>query len=279
MISIQKSSSWKPIFALLTALFFSVASAQNAPKTPVVINEIVITNYVGNEYAKQDTPEYMARTVLRSDGSALYFGNPTYAPRKGQFKGTFEPSYFVKISKMLKSVFDSKQRDKTRKNLTTSTRTEFEIIAADGQKRHIIAYDSEENQTLLAANNTIYGVTWKTKWQPYTGIDRYNRDLSGVRGHVLRGSRSEVKTALGVPSAYIIPGVTLSLRSSEGKEIARGESDRAGGFCIAAPPGTYDLVPIFPKGIVPDPDSIKQEVTITPNAFTDAVIETIEKVE
>ncbi len=276
MIFTEKIPSRKYILALLTLLFIFVGRAHCAPKAPVAIKEVVVTNYVGTDDTKQATPEYMARTVLRADGTALYFGNPTYAPRKGQFKGTFAPSYFVRINKMLRSVFDSKQSAKMPTKIPPFARMEFKILGDNGARRHLISYESEENHTLLAALNIAYGLTWKIKWQPYTGIDQYNRDLSGVRGFVLRGSRSEVRS-LGAPSAYIIPGTTLSLRTSAGKEIAHGQSDIAGRFCLAAPPGTYDLVPILPNGITPDPASAKQTVTVTPNGFSDVFIETVAK--
>jgi hypothetical protein len=267
-------SKWMRGWLLLLLLSAFAHNVQSAPKKPAVLKEVIITNYVGDRYAKQDTPEYIARIVLRADGTALYFGNPTYAPRTGQFRGTFAPSYFTRISKLLKNVPLQKQRYKAGWDLPHDARTEFAILSTNGQRHHLTAYSASEAQLLSAVRNVAEGLSWKIAWQRYVGVDRYNRDLSGVRGDVLRGSRAGIRTALGVPGNHVIAGATLSLRTLAGKEIARGQSGKAGRFCLLAPPGTYYLVPILPKGITPDPLSAKQKVTVTANGFSDVVVET-----
>ena len=267
MLSIPKKLCGWLVLLLMGAL---ACSAQCEPKT--ALKEVVITNYVGNRYAKHDSPEYISRLVLRADGNAFYFGNPTYAPRTGQFRGTFASSQFTRISKMLSAVFSHKQV-KVNGSANGDTRTEFDILRADGAQRHLVFYAMQHNPTLNALNSIADGLSWQLKWQRYVGVNRYNRDLSGVRGVVLRGRRGAVRTALGVPSNHVIPGATLSLRKA-GKEVARGYSDRAGQFCVLVPPGTYELVPLSSKGIAPDPSSIKQTVMVTANGFSDVVVET-----
>lgn len=267
-----EKSRW---FLWVVLSLFSL-QAWAAPRSRATISEIVVTNYVGNDNSDIDTPEYIARTVLRADGSALYFGNPTYAPRTGQFKGSFAPSYFAPFRKALNSIFNQPQRKKA-KNPHHDTRTEFEILRSDGTIRHLIFYSSQPNVTLNALDNMAYGPTWKIKWQPYVGVDKYNRDLSGVRGDVIRGLRDQVRTALGVPSSYVIPNIPLSLQTADGKEIARSTSDRAGGFCIVAPPGNYFLVPKFPLGITSQPHAAKQPVIVNANGFSDVFVESMPK--
>lgn len=262
------------LFFLLSAF---VGSAQSAPKKPSALKEVIITTYVGDRYAKQDTPEYIARIVLRADGTAFYFGNPTYAPRTGQFRGTFAPSQFTRINKMLSGISFSTGLTKTNRVVTGDTRTEFDLLREAGAQRHLTLYALQSNPTLRAVENIAEGLSWEIAWQRYTGVNRHNRDLSGVRGHVLRGSRANVRTVLGVPSAYVIAGVRLSLQTSAGKEVARGQSGKAGRFCLVAPPGNYYLVPILPKDIKVDPTSAKQKVTVTANGFTDVIVETVVK--
>jgi hypothetical protein len=251
--------------SLLTKCGFIAALALNG-WTPIsqaaALKEVVLTDYVGNSDVEGEWPEYVARTVLRADGTAFYFGNPTYAPRKGQFRGTVAPADFAKIAALMRGVAVGKSHGTMR----GSTRCVVQTTAENGARRQMTFWAYSEPKPLRAVQNIVSGLAWKIKWQPYAGVSRYNGDLSGVRGHVLRGKLGQTQRALGQLGSHVVANLPLSLRTLNGKEKARGTSDGAGRFCLVAPPGIYQLVPLKAK-LTP------MRVTVKANGFTELYVE------
>lgn len=230
--------------------------------------EVVLTDYVGNDNAKWVWPEFMSRIVLRRDGTAIYIGNPTYARLKGRFAGRISPQQFQRIAQLmpaslkLKPVYNGYGGARL-------ARDEFRITRSDGSEQETAEYGANSGPRVLRQVRSIVdGLSWQVKWKSDASVDRHSAGLSGVRGNAVRWPAQGGRVT-GVPTAGSLANAVVLLRNASGREIARGRTDRAGGFCILVKPGVYRASLIAPRSSRLRARSKREKVTVASHRFSD----------
>lgn len=237
----------------------------------------MLTDFVGSDDPKADWPEYISRIVLRRDGSAITIGNPTYARLKGRYEGHLAPEQFERIARLLPASLQLQPSYNIHGGRRTA-RTVFGFTRG-AKRQETTDYEGSGPPALRQVQRIASGLEWKVKWKSDARLDRHSADLSGVRGFAVRGSMRTVMrtvTMLGMPNARSLSGAIVVLRDSSGREVARGQSDLAGRFCVPAKPGVYGASLLVPRSPGLKPRSLQGKIVVSRHRFSDASFDTPE---
>lgn len=161
----------KKMFALNLGVIVTLAAFSSSIKTArceaihAEVSEIVITSYTGSD-AAHTKPKYIYRLLLRSDGTAVYVGNKTFAFRTGRHHGTVARRDFL----LLAGLLDKKWKSSYTEIKEKPASQKFEVVS-DSKRKTIWTDGYSGPQDLRHAHSIFYGLLWKIRWHKVSNSD------------------------------------------------------------------------------------------------------------